>query len=355
MPATTSPTSPRRRAQKGIDPSDLDGLGRFGVERMVAAIQATLARFGVEHDRYSSERELRESGRVQEVLEALDSAGATYESEGAVWLRSSDYGDDKDRVLLRTGGEPTYLAPDIAYHRDKLSRADVLIDVLGADHHGYLQRMRAAIAALGEPPERLEALLMQLVQIVERGQRTQMSKRRGDFVTLDELVDDIGVDAARWYMLQRSHDTAIDLDLDLARSQSSENPVYYVQYAHARIASILRKAADEGVDTGPAGGPACRARRAIRARPDQAAARAPGRGDRGGRAPRSAPPLRLRDDDRGRLPRLLPRLPGRRRGGGGRPGGAPRPLPGDQGLDRPGARPARDQRSRADVDRVRPH
>ena len=238
----------------GIGPSDPDALGRFGVERMVAAIQATLARFGVEHDRYSSERELRDSGRVGEVLGSLGAAGATYESEDAVWLRSSDHGDDKDRVLVRSGGEPTYLAPDIAYHRDKLSRADVLIDVLGADHHGYLQRMRAAIAALGEPPERLEALLMQLVQIVERGQRTQMSKRRGDFVTLDELVDDIGVDAARWYMLQRSHDTAIDLDLDLARSQSSENPVYYVQYAHARIASILRKASDEGVDTGRSGG-----------------------------------------------------------------------------------------------------
>ena len=237
----------------GISPADLDGLGRFGVERMVAAIQATLARFGVEHDRYSSERELRESGRVQEVLEALDAAGATYESDNAVWLRSSDYGDDKDRVLLRTGGEPTYLAPDIAYHRNKLSRADVLIDVLGADHHGYLQRMRAAIAALGEPPERLEALLMQLVQVVERGQRSQMSKRRGDFVTLDELVDDIGADAARFFMLQRSHDTALDLDLDLARSQSADNPVYYVQYAHARIASILRKASEEGIATGPPG------------------------------------------------------------------------------------------------------
>ena len=241
--------------EKGLASSDLDGLALFGVERMVEAIQATLARFGVEMDRYSSERELRQAGQVQDVLGALEAAGATYESEGAVWLRSSEYGDDKDRVLLRTGGEPTYLAPDIAYHRDKLSRADVLIDVLGADHHGYLQRMRAAIAALGEPPERLEALLMQLVQIVESGQRSQMSKRRGDFVTLDELVDDIGVDAARFFMLQRSHDTAIDLDLDLARSQSADNPVYYVQYAHARIASILRKAADEGVDTEPGEGP----------------------------------------------------------------------------------------------------
>jgi arginyl-tRNA synthetase len=234
----------------GLDSGDREALGRFGVDRMVAAIKATLSRFGVEHARYSSERELRDGGRVGEVLEVLRAADATYESEGALWLRSSDHGDDKDRVLIRTGGEPTYLAPDIAYHRDKLSRSDLLIDVLGADHHGYLQRMRAAIAALGEPPEALEALLMQLVQVVERGQRSQMSKRRGDFVTLDELVDDIGVDAARFFMLQRSHDTAIDLDLDLARRQSSDNPVYYVQYAHARIASILRKAESEGAAEG---------------------------------------------------------------------------------------------------------
>jgi arginyl-tRNA synthetase len=147
-----------------------------------------------------------------------------------------------------SGGEPTYYLSDIAYHRDKLDRgADRLLDVLGADHHGYVGRLRAGLAALGFDPERLEVAIMQLVHVVEGGERTQMSKRKGEFVTLDELIDDIGADAARFFMLQRSHDTAVDLDLELARRQSNENPVYYVQYAHARIASILRKAGDDAV------------------------------------------------------------------------------------------------------------
>ena len=170
-----------------------------------------------------------------------------------MWLRSTDFGDDKDRVLIRAGGEPTYLAADVAYHRDKLERGfEHLINVLGADHHGYAPRLRAAIAALGADPELLEALIMRLVHIVESGERAQMSKRSGDFVSLDELIDDIGVDAARWFMLWRSHDTTVDLDLELARRESSDNPVYYVQYAHARIASILRKA---GGVSGEAGAP----------------------------------------------------------------------------------------------------
>ena len=168
-----------------------------------------------------------------------------YRSEGALWLRTTTFGDDKDRVLIRASGEPTYLAADVAYHWDKLERGfGRLIDVLGADHHGYVLRIRAAIAALGADPEAFEALIMRLVHIVEGEQRSQMSKRSGDFVSLDELIDDIGVDAARWFMLWRSHDTTVDLDLDLARRHSSENPVYYVQYAHARIASILRKAGE---------------------------------------------------------------------------------------------------------------
>jgi arginyl-tRNA synthetase len=155
-------------------------------------------------------------------------------------------------VLIRSNGEPTYLTADVAYHWDKLQRGfGRLIDVLGADHHGYVPRIRAAIEALGADPDAFEALIMRLVHIVEEGERAQMSKRSGDFVSLDELLDDIGVDATRWFMLWRSHDTTVDLDLELARSQSSENPVYYVQYAHARIASILRKAgAAEGSDSG---------------------------------------------------------------------------------------------------------
>ena len=239
----------RELADEGAQPDDLEQLEKLGAERMTAAIRATLERFGVRHDTWSSERALYESGRVEAVLGELRESGHVYESEGATWLRSTEFGDDKDRVLLRSGGEPTYLAADIAYHRDKLERgADRLINVLGADHHGYVARMRAALAALGADPERFEALIMQLVHVVERGERTQMSKRRGDFVTLDELIDDIGTDAARFLMLQRSHDTMVDLDLDLARSESQDNPVYYVQYAHARIASILRKAGDERVD-----------------------------------------------------------------------------------------------------------
>ena len=152
-------------------------------------------------------------------------------------------------MLIRADGEPTYLAADVAYHWDKLERGfGRLIDVLGADHHGYAPRMRAAIAGLGADPDAFEALIMRLVHIVEGGERAQMSKRSGEFVSLDELLDDIGVDATRWFMLWRSHDTTVDLDLELARRESSDNPVYYVQYAHARIASILRKAGSEAPD-----------------------------------------------------------------------------------------------------------
>jgi arginyl-tRNA synthetase len=231
----------------GAGPDDLDALGRQAIEAMRERIEASLERFGVHFDTWSSERALRESGAPDRTLEQLNERGHVYNSEGALWLRTTEFGDDKDRVLIRSDGEPTYFAPDIAYHLDKFERgADRLIDVLGADHHGYVPRMRAALAALGCDPEHFEAAIMQMVSVVEGGQRSRMSKRKGDFVTLDELIDDIGADAARFFMLQRSHDSTVDLDLELARSQSQENPVYYVQYAHARIASILRKAAEEG-------------------------------------------------------------------------------------------------------------
>ncbi len=178
----------------------------------------------------------------------LDELGHTYTSDGALWLRSTTFGDDKDRVLVRSNGEFTYLASDVAYHEDKRERGfDRLIDVWGADHHGYVLRLKAAYAALGGDPDDLELLIMQLVHLVRSGERAQMSKRAGEFVTLDELVSEIGVDAARWYLLARSHDTTVDLDLDLARSQSAENPVYYVQYAHARIVSVLAKAGEARV------------------------------------------------------------------------------------------------------------
>ena len=231
----------------GADPGDLNDLAHRGIEAMRERIEATLDRFGVRFDSWFSERSLHAGGELERSIEVLRARGHVYESEGAIWLRTTAFGDDKDRVLIRSGGEPTYFAADIAYHRDKLERgADRLVDPLGADHHGYVARMRAAIEALGGDPDRFEAPLIQFVHLVEGGARAQMSKRRGDFVTLDELIDDIGADAARFLMLQRSHETAVDLDLELARRQSQDNPVYYVQYAHARIASILRKAVDDG-------------------------------------------------------------------------------------------------------------
>ncbi len=240
-----------RIRSEGIDPADSEAIGRRGVELILESVRASLDRFGVRFDTWFSERDLYARGEVDEALALLEQRDHTYRSEGALWLRSSDFGDDKDRVLIRADGEPTYLAADVAYHRDKLERGfERMIDVLGADHHGYAPRVRAAIAALGADPDALEALIMRLVHIVEGGERAQMSKRSGEFVTLDELVDDIGVDAARWFMLWRSHDTPVDLDLELARRESSDNPVYYVQYAHARIASILRKAGGEAGEPG---------------------------------------------------------------------------------------------------------
>jgi arginyl-tRNA synthetase len=225
--------------------ADPEELARQGIEIMVAGARASLERFRVRTDRFSSERELYERGEVERALERVE---GLYESEGALWLRTTSFGDDKDRVVRRANGEYTYFASDIAYHLDKLERAyDQAINVLGADHHGYIRRLQAAWQALGGDPERFEVVIMQLVSLSEGGQRVQMSKRAGDLVLLDELLDDIGVDAARWFLLQRSHETTLELDLELARRESQDNPVYYVQYAHARIASILRKAGEERV------------------------------------------------------------------------------------------------------------
>ncbi len=231
----------------GAADMDVDELARRGVELMLESMRGTMERYRVRFDTFFRESELH-AGEVERALEQLEGAGHVYESEGARWLRTTQFGDDKDRVLTRGTGAATYFAADIAYHQHKRERGfDRLIDVWGADHHGYVTRMKAAFEALGGDPDHLELVIMQLVNLMEGGQRAQMSKRAGTIVTLDELIDDIGVDAARFYMLQRSHDTTLDLDLRLAREQSQENPVYYVQYAHARIASILRKAGDERV------------------------------------------------------------------------------------------------------------
>ncbi len=230
------------------DPAE---LGRTAVTVMIGQTRQSLAGFGVrdfDHWIYESELYKGTPSAVEHTLALLEQTGHTYRSEGALWLRTTAYGDDKDRVLVRSSGEHTYFASDIAYHQDKRERGfERQIDVWGADHHGYMARMKAAYEALGGDPEHLEMLIMQLVHLVRRGERAQMSKRAGEFVTLDDLVAEIGVDAARWFLLSRSHDTTIDLDLDLAREQSAENPVYYVQYAHARIASVLAKAGGERV------------------------------------------------------------------------------------------------------------
>ena len=221
-------------------------VGREGVSVMLDRMRSSLAAFRVlDFDHWQLESALHEGqpSAVEHTLEVLAQQGHTYTADGALWLRTTDFGDDKDRVLLRSNGEHTYFASDTAYHQDKRERGfQRQVDVWGADHHGYLGRTKAAYQALGGDPSELELLIMQLVHLVRSGEKAQMSKRAGEFVSLDDLVEEIGVDAARWYLLARSHDTTVDLDLDLAREQSAENPVYYVQYAHARIASMLDRA-----------------------------------------------------------------------------------------------------------------
>ena len=229
-----------------------EAAARAGIDLVLADITATLERFRVHMDRFAHEQEVQDSGAVERAMERLEESGHTYVKDGALWLRTTTFGDDKDRVLRRSTGEYTYFAPDIAYHLGKWERGyDRVIDVWGADHHGYVARHKAACEVLGIDPDRLELLIMQLVNLTEGGQRVQMSKRAGVIETLDALIDDIGVDAARWFLLQRSHDTTLDLDLQLARSESQENPVYYVQYAHARIASILRREPEGGAEVEP--------------------------------------------------------------------------------------------------------
>ena len=225
-------------------------LAAAGVALVMAEIRATLELFRVQFDRWFSEATLYEGepSAWERARAQLAAEGRSYRSEDALWLRTTALGDDKDRVLERSTGEPTYLASDVAYSRDKLERGyDRLINVLGADHHGYVARLKATVAAVGADPARLEIPLLQFVHVVEGGARASMSKRRGDFVTLEELIGEIGVDATRWFMLSRSADSTVDLDLTLAREQSAENPVYYVQYAHARIASVLTKAGEPRV------------------------------------------------------------------------------------------------------------
>ena len=213
----------------------------------LAALKDDLADFGVTFDRWFSERTLHPDA-VRRVADILLERGTAYEKDGAVWLRSTDYGDDKDRVIFRASGVPTYLAADIAYHDDKYGRGyGRLINIWGADHHGYVARVKASMAALGHDPEALTVLLLQMVSLYRNGQLVKLSKRTGETVTLRELMEEVGVDAARYFFLMRSLDSQLDFDLDLATKKSNENPVYYIQYAHARIASIFRQADEVGL------------------------------------------------------------------------------------------------------------
>jgi len=232
----------------------IDDLTERGERLMLASISAVLRRFRVSFDAYFSERTLHDGGHVSSGIATLRASGDAYEADGAVWFRASAYGDDKDRVLVRGDGDTTYLAADVAYHLQKAGRGhDLLIDVLGADHHGYIARLRAVLEAGGHDPGSLEVMIIQLVSLLERGEAKKMSKRAGTVVTIGDLLDDIGVDAARFFLVQRSHETPLDLDLDLAREQSQENPVYYVQYAHARVCSILAQVPEAPTATGPPG------------------------------------------------------------------------------------------------------
>ncbi len=226
-----------------------DRLGRFAVERILAWQRAALEAYGVTFDNWFSERALRERGEPERAIETLRERGSLYEQEGALWFRSSAFSDDKDRVLVKSDGEITYFLPDIAYHQDKFARGfEQVIDLWGPDHHGYVARMQAAMQALGHPPDALRILIVQLVRLMRGSEQVRMSKRTGQFVTMDELVEEVGRDAARYIFLTRRCDSPLDFDLELAKSASEENPVYYVQYAHTRLCSILREAAKLQVD-----------------------------------------------------------------------------------------------------------
>jgi len=224
-------------------------LSRFGGEILLEAIRVDLAQFGITFDSFVSERELREQKEVEQTIELLRSRGLLYREEGAEWFRATAYGDDKDRTVVKSDGDLTYFASDMAYHRNKFERGfKRLVNVWGADHHGYVNRIKAAIKALGYDPEGLQVVLVQMVHLTRGGEPVRMGKRLGEFVTLREVVEEVGRDAARFFFLMRKADSHLDFDLELAKKESSENPVFYVQYAHARIASILEQACQSGME-----------------------------------------------------------------------------------------------------------
>lgn len=220
-------------------------LEKEGVQLELERIISDLKKFNVEMDVYTSEKAIREAFDMEELLQQLNQAGYLYELDGALWFKSTDFGDDKDRVLKKSDGSYTYLTPDILYHKNKLDRGfQKLINIFGADHHGYIPRLKAAIQAIGYAADTLEVDIIQMVRIIENGQEVRMSKRTGNAITLTEMIDDVGVDAVRYFMVSRAADTHFDFDVALAKSQSNDNPVYYAQYAHARMCSIEARKGD---------------------------------------------------------------------------------------------------------------
>lgn len=227
-----------------------NALCDFALPKNIAKLKSDLEKYRINYDRWYLESSLHAEGKVKDIIEKLKASGYTYELEGALWLKSTEFGDEKDRVLVRANGVPTYLVPDIAYHYDKLvtRNFDIAIDILGADHHGYIARMMAALTALGVDAGRLKIVIMQMVRLVKNGETYKLSKRSGKAVTLETLLDEVPIDAARYVFNSKEPNTHLEFDLDLAVEQSSQNPVYYVQYAHARICSILRNLKSEGIE-----------------------------------------------------------------------------------------------------------
>ncbi|MBI5461361.1 MAG: arginine--tRNA ligase [Gammaproteobacteria bacterium] len=236
------------RARELLGPERYREVFDLGLNTILDDIRHDLSEFGVEYAEWFSERSLTDNGTVARTLERLKTSGHVYEKDGALWFRSTDYGDEKDRVVVRDNGQTTYFASDIAYHMNKMERGYTrVIDVWGADHHGYVPRVKAALAAIGDDPAKLDVLLVQFAILYRGGEKAQMSTRSGEFVTLRELRQEVGKDACRFFYVMRKCEQHLDFDLDLAKSQSADNPVYYIQYAHARVMSVMRQMADKGI------------------------------------------------------------------------------------------------------------